>query len=433
VSAMSRRIASRLSALAGRSPVGFEVGFADGSRFATGEGAPVFTIRFRTQSAQWRTLAFKHIGLLEAYFDGEVDIDGDLGAMFRLGMYSDFDTPNLPVALRNRWHELLHSNASKSRARANARVHYGLGADFYSQWLDVPLMMYTCGYWPEGVATLEQAQAAKIDHVCRKIGLRAGDSVVDVGCGYGGFMIRAAQRLGVYATGLNTTPEQVVELRTRLEREGLSDRLPVVEADFRDPIGQFDKLVSIGVLEHAGRDQLDEVVAAHARLLRPGGIGMLHFIGHVGQAQTEFFIRKHVFPGGWIPSLARTIEAMERNGLEVLDIENLRRHYALTLDAWATRFDARWETIHALDPVRFDARFRRIWRTYLIGCAEMFRSPRGRTHLFQIVFSRGNVGRDSYPMSRRFIYETPARSPTPRAPVPLPETGLAQVAGGAGA
>jgi cyclopropane-fatty-acyl-phospholipid synthase len=407
---MSERIARLLASLAARSPIAFEVGFVDGTRFAAGEAAPAFAIRFRTRAAQWRTLAYKHIGLLEAYFDGEIDIDGDLGAMFRLGMYSDFDTPNLLVALRNRWHELLHSNASKARAKANARVHYGLGVDFYSQWLDVPLMMYTCGYWPEGVATLEQAQAAKIDLVCRKIALRAGDSVVDVGCGYGGFMIRAAQRLGVYATGLNTTPEQVEELRARLAREGLSDRLPVVEADFRDPIGQFDKVVSIGVLEHAGRDQLDEVVAAHARLLRPGGIGLLHFIGHVGQAQTEFFIRRHVFPGGWIPSLARTIEAMERNGLEVLDIENLRRHYALTLDAWAARFDARWETIRALDPTRFDERFRRIWRTYLVGCAEMFRSPCGRTHLFQIVFSRGNVGRDTYPMSRRFIYESGPQS-----------------------
>ncbi len=429
---MSKRIARRLAELAGRSPIAFEVDFVDGTRFAAGEGAPAFVIRFRTRSAQWRTIAFKHIGLLEAYFDGEVDVDGDLAAMFRLGMYSDFDAPNLLVGLRNRWHELLHSNASKARARANARVHYGLGVDFYSQWLDTPLMMYTCGYWPEGVATLEQAQAAKIDHVCRKLMLRAGEQVVDVGCGYGGFMIRAAQRLGVYPSGLNTTPEQVAELRVRLAREGLADRMPVIEADFRDPVGQFDKVVSIGVLEHAGRDQLDEVVAAHARLLRPGGLGVLHFIGHVGEVPTEFFIRRHVFPGGWIPSLARTLESMERHGLEVLDVENLRRHYALTLDAWTARFDARWETIRALNPARFDERFRRIWRTYLVGCAEMFRSPRGRTHLFQIVVSRGNVDRDAYPMSRRFVYEDAAQGPQATGSAPAREPGLALRSGGAG-
>jgi cyclopropane-fatty-acyl-phospholipid synthase len=147
-----------------------------------------------------------------------------------------------------------------------------------------------------------------------------------------------------------------------------------------------------------------EVVKAHADFLKPGGLGMLHFIGHVNRMETELFIRKHVFPGGWIPSLAETIEAMEKCGLEVVDIENLRRHYALTLDAWAERFDRNWEKIHALDPRRFDERFRRIWRVYLIGCAEMFRSPAGYTHLFQIVFSKGNITRENYPMSRAFLY-----------------------------
>jgi cyclopropane-fatty-acyl-phospholipid synthase len=146
------------------------------------------------------------------------------------------------------------------------------------------------------------------------------------------------------------------------------------------------------------------VVRAHAEALKPGGLGMLHFIGHVGVADTEFYIRKHIFPGGWIPSLAEAIQAMEACGLEVVDIENLRRHYALTLDEWAARFDARWEAIHALDPRKFDETFRRKWRTYLWSCAEMFRSPRGKTHLFQIVFSKGNIDRGCYPMSRGFLY-----------------------------
>jgi cyclopropane-fatty-acyl-phospholipid synthase len=179
----------------------------------------------------------------------------------------------------------------------------------------------------------------------------------------------------------------------------------VLEADFREKQGPFDKVVSIGVLEHAGRDQLDEVIKAHADCLKPGGLGMLHFIGHVGRRETEFFIREHVFPGGWIPSLADIVVAMEANGLEVVDIENLRRHYALTLDVWAERFDRSWPRIHALDPAKFNERFRRIWRTYLIGCAEMFRSPHGQTHLFQIVFSKGNVSRENYPMSRSFLYK----------------------------
>jgi cyclopropane-fatty-acyl-phospholipid synthase len=147
------------------------------------------------------------------------------------------------------------------------------------------------------------------------------------------------------------------------------------------------------------------VVRAHADFLKPGGLGMLHFIGHVGRYDTELFIRKHVFPGGWIPALADVIVEMEKCGLEVVDIENLRRHYALTLDEWSRRFEARWPQIQSLDPARFDERFRRIWRSYLVGCAEMFRSPQGYTHLFQIVFSKGNVTRDSYPMGRGFLYE----------------------------
>jgi cyclopropane-fatty-acyl-phospholipid synthase len=146
------------------------------------------------------------------------------------------------------------------------------------------------------------------------------------------------------------------------------------------------------------------VVRAHADSLKPGGLGMLHFIGHVEPRETEYFIREYVFPGGWIPSLAETLVEMRKCGLEILDVENLRRHYALTLDAWAERFDARWEVIHRLNPQRFDERFRRIWRTYLYSCAEMFRSPAGETNLFQITFSKGNVSREGYPMTRDFLY-----------------------------
>ncbi|RPI48180.1 MAG: class I SAM-dependent methyltransferase, partial [Betaproteobacteria bacterium] len=189
-----------------------------------------------------------------------------------------------------------------------------------------------------------------------------------------------------------------------IRRRNVADRLRVVETDFRDVSGPYDKVVSIGVLEHAGRDQLQEVVKAHADFLKPGGLGMLHFIGHVGRRDTEFFIREHVFPGGWIPSLADVVIAIEDSGLEVVDVENLRRHYALTLDAWAERFDCNWERIQALDPGKFNERFRRVWRVYLYGCAEMFRSPAQRTHLFQIVFSKGNVSDRSYPMSRDFLY-----------------------------
>lgn len=401
---MKSIIRQELERLGASSPVAFEVTFADGKTYRNRADAPSFSLRFRNHAAEWGILAFGHIGMCDAYFNGDIDVEGDLRAAFRAGMSSGYDAPNVLVAQRNHWHELRHSNASYEHAKENARAHYGFGTDFYRQWLDDPLMMYTCAYWSAGTLSLEQAQVNKIEHVCRKLLLRKGDTVVDIGCGFGGFMFHVAPRYDVHVTGINTTTEQVVAVGSNIRRLGLDAKLKVVEADFREKQGEFDKVVSIGVLEHAGRDQLDEVVAAHANCLRPGGLGILHFIGHVNRRETEFFIREHIFRGGWIPSLADVIVAMEVNGLEVVDIENLRRHYAPTLDAWADRFDRSWPRIHALDPVKFNERFRRIWRTYLIGCAEMFRSPNEQTHLFQIVFSKGNITRENYPMTRDFIY-----------------------------
>lgn len=404
---MKSFLRENLEAVGAASPDAFEISFSDGSTYRNHPGPARFALRLRTRSAELKSVALGHVGLLDAYFDGDVEVDGDLRAALRAGLSSGFSSPNMLVGGANRWHELRRGNASRERAKANAREHYGLGTEFYKLWLDDPLMMYTCAYWRPGTKTLEEAQVNKIEHVCSKLLLKPGESVVDVGCGFGGFMFHAANRHGVSVTGVNTTTEQVEEVQQQIRARRLEKRVNVVEADFRDAFGPFDKVVSIGVLEHAGRDQLDEVVRAHAQFLKPGGLGMLHFIGHVGRFDTEFFIRNYVFPGGWIPSLADTITTMEQYGLEILDIENLRRHYALTLDAWAERFERNWERIHALDPQKFDERFRRIWRTYLLGCAEMFRSLTERTHLFQIVFSKGNVAREGYPMTRDFLYEEP--------------------------
>ena len=403
---LTELVRDRMSALGSSVQTCFRLQFADGSQVQNRAGAPAFAIIIRRPRARWRILLFGHIGLMESYIDGDVDVDGDLGAAFRVAFESGYErNPNVLVGLRNRWHELRFSNRSIAQARANARSHYAIGTGFYRYWLDTPLMMYTCGYWKEGTASVDEAQINKVDHVCRKIRLERGETVVDIGCGFGGFMFHAHEHYGAIPYGLNTTPEQVTAVQEEIRRRGLEGRVEVRLADFREVDRQYDKVVSIGVLEHAGRDQLAAVVKAHADFLKPGGTGMLHFIGHVGVRATEFYIRKHVFPGGWIPSLAQTIAEMERCGLEILDIENLRRHYAPTLDAWAERFDQNWESIRVLDPERFNEKFRRVWRAYLFSCAEMFRSAAGRTHLFQIVFSKGNVTRQNYPMSRSFLYE----------------------------
>ena len=402
---MDLSLQSIIDSLGAGAGVPFGVALAGGKRYRTGDGEPVFTLVFRTDRALMATFARGHLGLMESYFDQEVDVEGDLGTAMGAAMRTGFDLRFDPFnSVENNLMEWRAANRDPGQAKVNARAHYGLGEPFYRLWLDDPLKMYTCGYWRNGTTSLEQAQRDKIDHVARKIRLAAGERFVDIGCGFGGFMFRAWETTRALGTGINTTTEQAQWLDAEIGRRGLRDQLRVREADFRDVDRQYDKVVSIGVLEHAGRDQLAEVIKAHADFLKPGGLGMLHFIGHVGRRDTELFIRKHVFPGGWIPSLADAIVEMERFGLEVIDVENLRRHYALTLDAWAQRFGANWPAIQALDPARFTERFRRIWMCYLVGCAEMFRSETGQTHLFQVLFSKGNVSRASYPMTRAHLY-----------------------------
>ena len=408
-------IEKTLRAVGERTSIPFAVRFADGGELRTREAAPAFTIVFRDRGAYWRTFAYGHVGLLEAYFDGQVDIEGSLAKALAAGMEGGMDQRGgMLVWLRNRWHDLTHSNALRSRARANAEAHYALPPEFYKFWLDDPYMFYTCAYWTEETRTLEEAQRAKADHVARKVLLQPGEEVVDVGSGFGGFLMHAASHYGVRITSINTTGSQAEHARRQIEKFGIKNAVQMHE-DFRAADGlkkEFDKVVSIGCLEHAGRDSLAELIRAHAGYLKKGGLGLIHFIGHIGRYDTDFFIRRYVFPGGWIPSLADVIVEMEKAGLEILDIENLRRHYALTLDVWAERFDRQWEKIRTLDARRFDERFRRIWRVYLYGCAEMFRAPTGKTHLFQVVFSKGNT--TSYPMTRDFLYEKVREAALPR-------------------
>ncbi len=402
---MNAQLKKKMAAIGAATRVCFRAVFPDGSSYQNREGTPDATLIIRRRRVAWQVLLFGHVGLMEAYFDGDVDVEGSLAMAFRAAMDAGFDDrPTFLVSVRNWWHEVLHSNASVQQAKTNARFHYGPGEDFYRVWLDEVGMAYTCSWFMDGTKTLEEAQVAKMDHVCRKVLLKAGDTFADIGSGWGNLLFYAWEKYGARGTGINATTEQVRETREEIKRRGLEGKVEVLERDFREVPRQFDKMLSIGTLEHAGRDQLGQVIKAHAEYLKPGGLGVIHFIGHVGVRDTEFWIRKYIFPGGWIPSLAEAIDWCERCGLEIVDIENLRRNYALTLDDWAQRFDRNWEKVHQLDPKRFDEKFRRVWRSYLWSCAEMFRSPNGKTHLFQIVVSKGNIG-DGYPMSRAFLYQ----------------------------
>src|SRR5690242_18747475 len=180
-----------------------------------------FQVVFRSPRARARAALFRHIGLLESYFDGDIDLEGDLRVPLRQAMAGGETRPNWLVGLRNHLHEWRHSNRTWAQAQANARFHYGLGTDFYRQWLDRELMMYTCGYWKEGTRDVEEAQRNKVEHVCRKVLLQPGESVIDIGSGFGGFMFHAHEHHGVNVVGLNTTPEQNVMVREEIARRGL--------------------------------------------------------------------------------------------------------------------------------------------------------------------------------------------------------------------
>src|SRR5262245_5244731 len=206
-----------IDAIGRRTELCLRTTFADASTLQNREGTPQVKLHFKTARAQWNTILFGHVGLLESYFDQTLDIDGDFGHAFAIAFESGFDrSPGPLVWLRNQWHELRFANRSIRQAKVNARLHYGLGAEFYGYWLDAPLMMYTCAYWTPGTRTIEEAQRNKLEHACRKIRLEPGESVVDIGCGFGGFMFYAWEQHGVHACGINTTTEQVDWLRAQI-------------------------------------------------------------------------------------------------------------------------------------------------------------------------------------------------------------------------
>lgn len=238
--------------------------------------------------------------------------------------------------------------------------------------------------------------------------------MVDVGSGWGSLLFHALERYDIaYGLNISPTPNQNTWMQQQIDRLQLGQKLAIREADFRQIKGlegQFDKYISTGVYEHAGQPQLEAWIDAMAKLLKPGGKGVLHFIGKQDESLTYSFIRKHVFPGGYLPGLGETVDLMKKHGLEMLDVENLRRHYALTLTEWATNFDTNWELIHAANPTVFNERFRRIWHLYLWLCVGAFQRESAGIGLYQITFSKGWTA--DYPMSRSFLYEN-VTEPTP--------------------
>jgi cyclopropane-fatty-acyl-phospholipid synthase len=268
-------------------------------------------------------------------------------------------------------------------SQANVHHHYDLGNDFYRLWLDRE-MVYTCAYFPTGDCTLEDAQTAKMDLVCRKLRLRPDEHVVEAGCGWGSLALFMAKHYGVLVRAYNISAEQIAYARSRAKAEGFAGRVEFIEDDYRNMSGQYDAFVSVGMLEHVGLADYPALGAVIDRSLGGHGRGLLHFIGRNRALPLNSWIRRRIFPGAYAPTLREVSERiLEPHDLSVLDVENLRLHYAKTLEHWLHRFEDASRRVTDM----FDDSFVRAWRLYLAGSKAAFTT--GWMQLFQIVFARG--------------------------------------------
>jgi cyclopropane-fatty-acyl-phospholipid synthase len=356
---------------------------------------PVATLRVKDRRTLLGMILDPDLNVGEAYASGRLEVEGDLVAVnevvFRALQHGGY-AATLP------WWRLSRAGGHGLRAsRHNIHHHYDIGNDFYRLWLDRQ-MLYTCAYFPTPTATLEEAQEAKMDYVCRKLDLKPGEKVVEAGCGWGSLALHMARHYEVSVRAFNISPEQVRYARQRADDEGLAHRVEFVEEDYRNIDERCDAFVSVGMLEHVGLRNYATLGAVIDRCLAPGrGRGLLHFIGRNQLRPLNAWIRKRIFPGAYPPTLRQVMEEiLEPSSLSVLDVENLRLHYARTLRHWLHRFEG------AADEVRrmFDEPFVRAWRLYLAGSEAAFAT--GWLQLFQVTFARPD--KDDVPWTRADLY-----------------------------
>ncbi len=283
-----------------------------------------------------------------------------------------------------------------SGARRNVQHHYDIGNDFYKLWLD-ERMLYTCAYFPSSNASLEDAQLAKLDHICRKLYLRPGEKVVEAGCGWGALALHMAKHYGAKVTAYNLSSEQIAYARQRARAEGLDGQVEFIEDDYRNVRGEFDAFVSVGMLEHVGTDHYQELGAVIDRSLKDSGRGLIHSIGLNYPRPMDAWTERHIFPGASPPSLAQMMQIFEPFDFSVLDVENLRLHYAKTLEHWLQRYENNVDRVTEM----FDLEFARAWRLYLSGSLTAFKM--GGMQLFQVSFAR--PGHNQIPWTRQYLYE----------------------------
>ncbi len=392
------RLLERLARVAGDAPLEFRIG--DRVRALTpgamARGSTVATVRLRDRGTLLSVLADPALGFGDAYADGRAQVDGDLvaflEAMYRAVPDGGASRGFPPRA--GRWLERPRRHTLKN-ARDNIWHHYDIGNAFYALWLG-PTMAYTCAYYPTPSTTLDAAQVAKFDHVCRKLWLQPGETVIEAGCGWGGLALHMARHYGVRVRAFNISREQLAFARERARAEGLDGQVEFVEDDYRNITGRCDAFVSVGMLEHVGVANYAELGGVIARCLESHGRGLVHSIGRNRPARLHPWIEKRIFPGAQPPALSEFMRIFEPHDLSVLDVENLRLHYARTLTDWKALYDAAEDRVQAM----FDARFVRMWRLYLAGSIAGFTT--GSLQLFQVLIApRYN---NDLPQTRAHLY-----------------------------
>jgi cyclopropane-fatty-acyl-phospholipid synthase len=374
-------------------------------KLGDGSGPPVV---IRIASASWAARLARNpaMGLGEAYMDGGLTLERGTIWEFAelLGRNARHRSRRRPNLLQRLAGDLMRHLNGRRSARRNVAHHYDLSVDFYRLFLDADLQ-YSCAYFATPEATLEEAQAAKKRHLAAKLLLKPGQRVLDIGCGWGGLALSLAKAAQVSVDGVTLSTEQLATAKARAEANHLAERVRFSLTDYRDVEGPYDRVVSVGMFEHVGRPNYETYFRQVARLLKEDGVAVIHSIGRADPpADTQPWIQKYIFPGGYIPALSEVLPCIERAGLIVTDVEILRLHYAETLRNWRERFTAHRAEVAAM----YDERFCRMWELYLCLSELAFRY---RDHIvFQLQLARRI---DAVPMTRNYITDTEAHLAIP--------------------
>ncbi len=354
----------------------------DGKEITGPDPASTVAMHIRDRTTLWRLMSNPMLNFGDDYSAGWIEIEGGLISFLKTVYRSMAQSPKFPKISDPAAYRRNQPNLnSLSESRRNIHHHYDIGNDFYQLWLDQE-MLYTCAYFPDQQTSLENAQTAKMDLVCRKLRLQAGQKVAEAGCGWGALARHMARHYGVKVRAYNISHEQIAYARQRARTEGLEGLIEYVEDDYRNISGEFDAFVSVGMLEHVGPDHYLELGNVINRCLSEQGTGLIHTIGqNMARPMSPWFLRR-MFPGSYPPTLREIMTIFEPLDFSVLDVENLRLHYAKTCEHWLERFEHKREQIRDM----FDESFVRAWRLYLSGCIANFSI--GSLQLYQVVFSR---------------------------------------------